>query len=368
MIRNIIQGPGFCAVTEDGVLVEYIQEDPSRQCGDILTGRIDRLMPGLNCAFVDIGRKKSGFLPLDEQSSSFTGSKPRSGEKIILQIKKEETGSKGAFLTRDVTFPGNTVILMPLNRFIGVSSRTEDEEIRDRLKTLGKEIAAGRFGLVLRKAAETADAETIRGEAESLYEQWIALTETAASIGKTGTVLYSGSAAEQLKQDYASRGIDMVQETETLSPDIRKQLTTATERKLTLPGGGNIVVDRCEAMTVIDVNTASFSGHGMKEQTILETNLEACRMIARQVRLRNISGIILIDFINMDSDTDRIRVQQELTECFSCDRIKTVIHGWTSLGLLEMTRKRTRPALYEELFKVCPFCGGTGYRLREQKE
>ena len=368
MIRNIIQGSGFSAVTEDGILVEYIKEDPSGQCGDIVTGRIDRLMPGLNCAFVDIGRKKSGFLPLDEQSSSFTGSKPKSGEKAIFQIKKEETGSKGAFLTRDLTLPGTMVILMPLNRFIGVSSRTEEEETRERLKQFGREIAAGRFGLVLRKAAETADAETIRGEAESLYEQWTALAAAADSAGKPGSVLRSGSTAEQLRQDYASRGIDMVQETEALNPEIQRQLTAALERKLTLPGGGNIVVDRCEAMTVIDVNTASFSGHGMKEQTILETNLEACRMIAQQVRLRNISGIILIDFIDMDRDTDRTRVQQELTECFSYDRIKTVVHGWTSLGLLEMTRKRTRPPLCEELCMVCTSCKGTGYRLREQKE
>lgn len=368
MKRTIIRGPGFTAVTEDGILVEYIQEDPSEQCGDILVGRIERLMPGLNCAFVDIGRKKSGFLPLDEQSVSFTGNRLRSGDKTLLQIKKEETGSKGAFLTRDITLPGSIVILMPLNRFIGVSSRIEDEEIRNRLKELGRETAAGRFGLVLRKAAETADDDKIRCEAESLYEQWITLSESDASRGKPGSILLSGNPAEQMMQDYASRGIDQIQEAEKLSPEIRRQLANAAARTIRLPGGGNIVVDHCEAMTVIDVNTASFSGHGSKGRTLLETNLEACGVIAQQVRLRNLSGIILIDFIDMDSDEDREEVRQKLSECFSPDRVKTVIHGWTKLGLIEMTRKRTRIPMYEELFSVCTACGGSGYRLREQKE
>ena len=180
MIRKIICGPGFCAVTEDGVLVEYIPNDPSDQCGDILLGKTDRLMPGMNCAFVDIGRKKSGFLPLDENSSSFTGGKVRSGESLIVQIKKEENGTKGAFLTRDITLPGTMVILMPMNRYIGVSSRITDESVREELKKTGREIAADRFGLVMRKAAEAAAPEMIRQEAESLYETW-RMTEEKAS-------------------------------------------------------------------------------------------------------------------------------------------------------------------------------------------
>ena len=171
-----------------------------------------------------------------------------------------------------------------------------------------------------------------------------------------------------MMQDYASRGIDQVQKTDKLNPEILRQLTNAKARTIRLPGGGNIIVDHCEAMTVIDVNTASFSGQGSKGKTLLETNLEACGVIAQQVRLRNISGIILIDFIDLDSNEDRELVQQKLSECFSLDRVKTVIHGWTKLGLIEMTRKRTRIPLYEEIFTVCTACDGTGYRLREHKE
>ena len=336
MIRKIICGPGFCAVTEDGVLVEYIPNDPSDQCGDILLGKTDRLMPGMNCAFVDIGRKKSGFLPLDENSSSFTGGKVRSGESPIVQIKKEENGTKGAFLTRDITLPGTMVILMPMNRYIGVSSRITDESVREELKKTGREIAADRFGLVMRKAAEAAAPEMIRQEAESLYETWRMTEEKASKGGKPGSLLF--------------------------------QVRQARERTVRLPGGGNIILDRCEAMTVIDINTASAAVSGSKEQTILETNLEACGAIAQQVRLRNLSGIILIDFIDMDNETDRSMVLKRLEECFSRDRVKTVIHGWTSLGLIEMTRKRTRAGIYDNLLKACPVCGGTGYVLREQRE
>ena len=368
MVRKIICGSGFCAVLEDGALVEYIPNDPGDQCGDILLGKTDRLMPGMNSAFVDIGRKKSGFLPLDENSGSFTGGNIRSGESLTVQIKKEETGTKGAFLTRDITLPGTTVILMPMNRYIGVSSRIAEESVRERLKKEGRKIAADRFGLVMRKAAEETDIDTVRQEAEDLYGIWQRTAEKASRGGKPGSILYSGNITDRLCEDYARDGIEMIPETTEADADIARQLRNAKERIVRLPGGGNIVLDRCEAMTVIDINTASATDAGSKERTILETNLEACSIIAQQIRLRNLSGIILIDFIDMDHETDRSMVLTRLTECFSRDRIKTVIHGWTSLGLIEMTRKRTRAGIYDNLLKACPVCGGTGYILREHKE
>ena len=345
MKRTILKGPGFCAVKEDGILVEYVRVDAGEQSGAILLGKTDRLMPGMNCAFVDIGRKKSGFLPLDENGGSFTGDRVRSGETMLLQVKKEEIGEKGAFLTRDVTLAGSLAILMPMNRYVGVSSRVQDPETRERLKKTGEEIAGGRFGLVLRNAAEEADAEAVGQEAESLFEAWQEIAEKAARGGKPGTVLYSDDPAERLREDYAAGGIDGITEATESDPEIRRQLKQAGERTVRLTGGGNIVIDRCEAMTVIDVNTASMAGKGSKERTVLETNLEACDTAAQQVRLRNLSGIILIDFIDMDTETDRSLVLEKLGECFARDRIKTVIHGWTKLGIMEMTRKRTRAEL-----------------------
>lgn len=344
MKRIIVKGPDFCAVTENGILVEYVPVNNGEQSGAILLGRTDRLMPGMNSAFVDIGRKKSGFLPLDENSGSFTGEKIRSGETMILQVKKEETGGKGAFLTRDITLAGSLTILMPMNRYIGVSSRVKDPEIRKTLKKTGEKISSGRFGLVIRSAAEEADEEAMTLEAESLYQVWQRIKDNAVLGGKPGTLLFSDDPAERLREDYAAGGIDGITEVNEPDPEIRRQLHQAGERTVRLPGGGNIVIDRCEAMTVIDVNTASTLTRGTKERTVLETNLEACDAIAQQVRLRNLSGIILIDFIDMDTETDQSLVEKRLSECFASDRIKTVIHGWTSLGIMEMTRKRTRAA------------------------
>lgn len=341
MKRTIIAGPGWYAVTEDGMLMEFLAQGADDGSGTILLGRVGRLMPGLNCAFVDIGRKKYGFLPLDEESSSFTGGKPRSGETMLLQIKKEETGEKGAYLTRDITLPGQFVIVMPMNRYTGVSSRIRDEVVRERLKQNGSAIADGRFGIVMRNAAGNADESAVREEAEMLFACWKEIEKQAAAGGKPGTRFRRDDPLVRLKADYAAGGYETVNEKEEPGPDIIRQLKHAAERTLKLPGGGNIVIDRCEAMTVIDVNTASSAGYGSKQRNILEANLEACEMITRQVRLRNLGGIILIDFIDMDKETDRSLVCDRLNECFRNDRAKTVIHGWTSLGILEMTRKRT---------------------------
>ena len=338
MQRTILKGPDFCAVVEDGRLMEYIQQDPKEQSGDILLGKTDRMMPDLNCAFVDIGRKKNGFLPLEENGKTFLEGKPKSGETMILQIRKEETGEKGAFLTRDITLAGVYVILMPKNRYIGVSSRIYDEETRERLKKLGQEIAENRFGLVMRHCAPEAEPDEIRTEAEKLFDRWQKIEQSAESERKPGTVLRHSEAMEALREDY--RGTDEITEIRELNADLKRQLVTAEGRKVQLPHGGNIVIDRCEAMTVIDVNTASAVPAGNKEQLFLTTNLEACKEIMIQTRLRDLAGIIIIDFIDMDSETDRSMVLERLKECFKEDRIKTVIHGWTKLGLMEMTRKR----------------------------
>lgn len=340
MKRMILKGPDFCAVTEDGRLAEYIQEDPKEQSGELLLGKIDRMMPGLNCAFVNIGRKKSGFLPLNETGKTFREGRPKSGETLLLQIRKEETGEKGAFLTRDITLAGTTVIVMPQNRYTGVSSRIENEEERERLTALGKEISRGRFGLVMRNNASEAGPDEIRAEAEALFSEWGEIRKAAEAGGKPGTVLRKSGAIETLMHDYGARGISGGLEVQAPDADILRQLSISKQRKVKLPHGGNIVIDRCEAMNVIDVNTASAATAGDKERTILETNLEACDELVIQSRLRDLSGIIIIDFIDMDNETDRNLVMNRLRECFARDRIKTVLHGWTTLGLMEITRKR----------------------------
>ena len=339
MRRQIIKSQEGIAVTEDGLLVEYIPTETSDMNGCILLGKVERMMPGLQCAFADIGRKKNGFLPLEENSRSFRGGKVRSGDILILQIKKEEAGDKGAFLTRDIALAGKWVILMPMNRYIGISSRIQHEEDRIRMKECGYKIADGRYGMILRNSAVNADIKSIQEEAEELFDCWNLIVARASEGGFPGKVLWTDSQDKRLLDDYAG-SFDTIQ-SDCLDQSIKRQIRESSDRKIHMPGGGNIVIDRCEAMTVIDVNTASSGVGGTKEQNVLDTNLEACIYIAQQVRLRNLSGIILIDFIDMNDEDDRNHVFQRLSEQFRNDRIKTVLHGWTKLGIMEMTRKRT---------------------------
>ena len=339
MERILYLNDRFCAVAEDGRLTEYIPVRPEDQAGRILTGRVDRIMAGLEAAFVDIGREKDGFLPLKENSGSFTDGPLRSGDRILVQIRREETGQKGAALSRDLSIPGSRLILMPKNRHIGVSARIQDPETRERMLETGRKLAEGRFGLVLREAAAEADEESLRNEAESLLEQWNRILR--------GEELPTGP-AEELIRDYTPRGISRVLRETELSPDLQRQLREAENRKVRLPHGGNIVIDRCEALTVIDVNSASDAGSANRRETALRTNLEACREIVIQARLRNLAGVLIVDLIDMDAAEDRERVRQALEEMLREDRIKTVIHGFTSLGLLEMTRKRSRTAWQEK--------------------
>ena len=344
MERKIWIREGYCAVEEDGRLVEYLPVSAQEQTGDILRGRVERIMASLQCAFVDIGRKKNGFLPLKENSLTFQGGALRSGDEVWVQIRKEETGEKGAFLSRDLCLAGSGLILMPMNRFTGVSARIRDPEQRERLNEIGRSLAGEGWGIVMRSAALGMEKETLCAECGALKEKWQCALERAAKHPEERLLVPGNSVAEELMLDYGPRGIDAVIRNEDLTPDLERQRKEAENRKVRLPHGGNLVIDRCEALTVIDVNSASDDRGRSRRETILETNLEACREIAVQTRLRNLSGILILDLIDMDREEDRQRMLDALSEAFAGDRIKTVIHGMTRLGLVEMTRKRSRAA------------------------
>ena len=341
MIRKVIKGPEFYAVTEDNVLVEYLKPETAFQSGDILLGTVGRIMSSPDCAFVDIGRKRAGFLPVKENSLTFSGFSLRSGSKVAVQIRKEESGGKGAYLTRDISIAGQTVILMPYNKYIGVSSRIKDEENRSALRKLGVDIAAGRTGIVMRNAALEAGPESAAAEYSLLFDTWKKVEEKIKEGGPDGTVVYHDDPVRQMISDYKGKGPLDIVDTETLPEDLASQLRRSEERRIMTGNGGNIVIDRCEAMTVIDVNSGSASAHRDASSLFLETNLSACETIAAQIRLRDIAGIILIDFIDLDSDNARSAVTEKLRTLLERDRRKTVLHGWTNLGLMEMTRKRT---------------------------
>ena len=337
MERILYQTSDACAIVENGRLVEYISLPDSVGSGVILMARINRMMPALECAFADIGRKKDGFLPLAENSQTFTGTALHSGDLIPVQIRREETGEKGAFLSRDLVISGRYVILMPCNRHIGISSRIEDEDQRMALRCMGMRIAARETGLVMRAASAGVPEEEIARETETLQKTWRTVQENIRNARNPGDIVYSCDTVSQLVSDYGAVHSQFVTE---MPEFVKRELSAASHRKVPLKSGGNLIIDRCEALTAIDVNTASIRGNTAKEKTFTAVNMEACAEAAIQIRLRDISGIILIDFIDMDLETDRSLVLKTLREALLPDRRKTVLHGWTRLGLMEMTRKR----------------------------
>ena len=354
------------AVLEDGKLVEYLPTDEDASSEAIYLGRVERVVPGMKAAFIQIGQEKNGFLPLEERNVPDLP-KLKVGMSVIVQVRKEAQGVKGAFLSRDISLCGEYVLFVPLNRMNAVSSRITRERDRKALKELAKDIAQEQFGLIMRNAALNASEEVIRAEVDTLRTRWESIRKAAPTAHVPSVLHAPRTTLDLVLADYRPRGIDrIVTNDEALAaklagfaPVLRMgddlfdvgRITTevqrALDRRVWLHSGGNLVFDPCEAMTVIDVNTAKFTGKHKLADTVLQTNLEACEEIVRQVRLRNLSGIILIDMIDMVSRADQQAVLDALNRGFAQDRVKTVVHGFTSLGLVEMTRKRSRPPLRE---------------------
>ncbi len=380
--------PQEIALVEDGKLCEYLRDESAASTEAIYAGRVERIVPGMKAAFVDIGQEKNGFLPLEERSQTAAVPKLQTGDTVLVQVKKEAQGSKGAFLTRDITLCGENVILMPMNRYVGVSSRIVDEAARKALVAQGKQIANGEYGLIMRNAALNASEEDIRVEVDALTAAWQDIRSAAPTAHVPSMVHKPRTQLDSLLDDYKYRGIDRIvtndavlaKQLESIAPvmlasdelmhiaRLDHQRDKALQRHVWLDSGASLVIDPCEAMTVIDVNTAKFTGKRDLEQTILKTNLEACKEIARQVRLRNVAGIILIDMIDMENDEHRQQVLDALREAFAADRVKTVIHGFTSLGLIEMTRKKSRVHLRDEWTRPCAVCHGTGREMLNKEE
>lgn len=396
-MREIIARGGAVqatAVVEDGVLVEYLEDETDASADTVFLGKVVRVVPGLLAAFVDIGEEKNGFLPMEEKKLTdgayYTGLNPKMqpGDRVLVQIRREAMGTKGAFLSRDISLPGSLVILMPRNSMVGVSSRISSDRRREELKLLGNSIARGQFGLVMRTSAENAEAEEIIAEIEDLQSQWKQISEHAAVAHAPSVIYRKPGSVDSLITDYAPKGIDLISTNEQRIYDayhtrfqvvkteedpiaargLERAVGHALDRRVWLKNGGNLVIDECEALTVIDVNTAKNTGSRKDRAVLMHTNMEACHEIARQLRLRNLGGIILIDMIDMESDDEREAILETLKADLQKDRIKTVIHGFTSLGLIEMTRRRSHRRLKDSISKVCPVCRGTGSIIRHFEE
>lgn len=401
-------------VLEDRQLVEYYVErtHDERVIGNIYKGKVANVLPGIQAAFVDIGLEKNAFLYIgdlynfkdnSEDEDVFNAVTKTSikdvlhvGQEVLVQVVKESMGSKGARVSMNITLPGRYLVLMPTVDYIGISRRIENEEERHRLKTLAEKIRPPHMGVIVRTVAEGKDIDELKADMEYLVRLWDNIQKKQKG-GKVPRLIYKDmNLLARIVRDIftpevnkfyvnTSFGYEKVRELASfISPslmdrvslymgqedifeyfNIESETQRALERKVWLKSGGYIVIDHTEALTAIDVNTGKFVGSIDLEDTVVKTNLEAAKEIAKQLRLRDIGGIVIIDFIDMNSQEHKKMVIETLEAELKKDRTKAHVLGITNLGLVEMTRKKVRQSLDEVLEKVCPYCEGRGRILSE---
>ncbi|AZR73278.1 ribonuclease G [Anoxybacter fermentans] len=408
IIINVESKETRVAVLEDRRLEEiyYERDDSARIVGNIYKGRVADVLPGMQAAFVDVGLGKNVFLHVSD-ALSLLDEPPEEepainhvvhpGQEIMVQIIKEPLGGKGARATCNITLPGRYLVLMTKVEHIGISRRVESEEERKRLKKLAEEICPEGMGLIVRTVAEGKSDEEIKADLDFLCRLWKRIQEQfktapVASLIHSDLNLVLKVVRDFLTPDVAKVVIDSEKEYKAIMelvnhivPDfksriylydrpepifdfygIETEINKALQRKVWLDCGGYIVFDPTEALTSIDVNTGKYVGKTNLEDTVLKTNLEAAKEIARQLKLRDIGGIIIIDFIDMDNQKDQDLVLKVFEEELKKDKTRSTILGMTHLGLVEMTRKKVKQGLEEYLQSKCPYCGGKGRILSEE--
>jgi ribonuclease E len=405
------EGRTQIGVLEDGVLVEHYvsRETSASMAGNVYLGRVQNVLPSMEAAFVDIGKGRNAVLYAGEVNWDAAGLEVNqskrienalsSGDTVLVQVTKDPIGHKGARLTSQISLPGRYLVYVPEGQMTGISRKLPDTE-RARLKAILKEVVPDSAGVIVRTAAEGASEEELRADVERLTKQWERIRSKAdsAAAKKSGNggapVLLHGEPDLTIRvirdvftEDFTSLVVsgdqawsEVSEYVEDVAPDlaprlsrwtaeedvfashrIDEQLAKAMDRKVWLPSGGSLVIDRTEAMTVVDVNTGKFVGSGGNlEETVTKNNLEAAEEIVRQLRLRDIGGIIVIDFIDMVLESNRDLVVRRLLECLGRDRTKHQVAEVTSLGLVQMTRKRVGSGLIEVFSEQCEHCGGRG--------
>ena len=397
------------AVLEDDVLVEHYvaRKTQTSMVGNVYLGRVQNVLPSMEAAFVDLGRGRNAVLYAGEVNWDAAGleGQPRrieqalsAGDSVMVQVTKDPIGHKGARLTSQITLAGRYLVLVPSGAMTGISRKLPDTE-RNRLKKLLKEIVPDGQGVIVRTAAEGASEEELRRDVERLTKTWDDIQKKVGKSSTTAPVLLKGEpelatrvVRDVFNEDFRSLTVQGDEAWKTISsyvssvaPDladrlhhwtaaedvfsahrIDEQLAKGLDRKVWLPSGGSLVIDRTEAMTVIDVNTGKFTGTGgTLEETVTRNNLEAAEEIVRQLRLRDIGGIIVIDFIDMVLESNRDLVLRRLVECLGRDRTRHQVAEVTSLGLVQMTRKRVGQGLVEAFSTTCEHCHGRGYVLHD---
>ena len=405
ILINVTPRETRVAVVENGVLQEVFIERARRRgiVGKIYRGKVCRVLPGMQAAFVDIGLERAAFLHASDVSprspdndaegnaESDISDLLREGQEISVQVIKDPLGSKGARLTTQITIPSRYLVFVPNVVNVGISQKIEDEDERVRLRDIIQLFMTDQDGggYIARTAAESADADALRADMLFLSKLWQSVQEADASA-EPGTVIYDdlpltirvmrdmlGSGIEKVRIDsresfqraheFCERFMPELESRVEYYPGerpifdiygIEDEIQKALDRKVQLKSGGYLIIDQTEAMTTADVNTGGYVGHRNLEETIFKTNLEAAQAIARQLRLRNLGGIIIIDFIDMSQQEHKRQVLRALEKCLDKDHARTHITEVSSLGLVEMTRKRTRESLEHVLCETCPTCGG----------
>ncbi len=370
----------------------------SGSVGNIYKGIVDNIVPGMQSAFIDIGLDKNAFLFLDDIVSETKETDIRKllkkGDEVIVQITKEAQGVKGPRVTTSITLPGHSLVLMPFYDYIGISKKIDDEEEKLRLKTIISQLKGNNEGYIVRTDAQGLSENTLKNEMSFLTEQWAEI-EKKSKIKNAPCLLHSDDSllltiirdyfddsvqkltvndekvfaeAKKIATVMAPRFLDRIifKEGDLFAlKGIETKIKKLLGRHVWLDNGAYLVIDYTEALTVIDVNTGKFTGDHDLQKTILNTNIMAAKEIAKQLRLRAIGGIIVIDFIDMESDQDRQKVLDTLEEASQGDKIKTNILGFVPLGLCQLTRKKTRLSLSSSMQVVCPYCEGDGRILNK---
>lgn len=395
------------AVVEDENLVEvYLERELNKRLvGNIYLGKVENVLPGMQAAFVDIGLEKNAFLFVEDIMINKTlmeeyGQMPqvnicdvlKTGQTVLVQITKEPAGTKGARVTTNITLPGRYTVLMPYVDYVGVSRKIEDESERDRLKNIALNLKPQKMGIILRTVASGAQEKELARDLNTLKEIWTRVSSKIHSSAAPKLVYNDLGLTQRIVRDLLSEDVKKIivnsmevkekieESISMLVPNNRHrvlyepgdildyysvmhQLDEAFNKKVWLKSGAYIVIDQMEALTSIDVNTGKYIGKDNLQSTVLDTNLQAVVEIVRQLRLRNIGGIIIIDFIDMENPRDRQLVLDSLEKELKKDKTKSSIMGITNLGLVEMTRKKARLGLDSLMLTECPYCQGKGKLL-----
>ncbi|MFQ5981783.1 MAG: ribonuclease G [Woeseiaceae bacterium] len=408
ILVNVTPSEVRAALLENGILQEVYIERAARRglISNIYKGHVSRVLPGMQAAFVDIGLERTAFLHAsdiarprgaddgnDETPPPDIRELVREGEEILVQVVKDPLGNKGARLTTFITLPSRFLVLLPEGDSVGVSARIDDEAERERLRQFFEDLLADlACGVIVRTAAEGASDDALRADMKFLRKLWEVVQEQCRK-GSVKTLIHADlplparvlrdlvtGDVERIRVDSEVDFNAMTSFAATFLPEVEPKLELYTRRRpifdlhgtedeikkaldrsIPLKSGGYVIFDQTEAMTTVDVNTGAYVGHRNLEETIYRTNLEAAVAIARQLRLRNLGGIIIIDFIDMEEEGHRQRVMQALEQSLLRDHARHQITPVSPLGLVEMTRKRTRGSLQHILCEDCPNCDGRGF-------